>query len=91
VFLGVLDVQAAIHNRVNLVNSFLSAARINAVTSLAIPEAELRLGFPAVFLSFTRGKNFIVCKEKNVAGLASQGATDLLQRLEVDTNRFAFF
>jgi len=33
----------------------------------------------------------MVCKEQNVAGLASQGAAYFLERIKVDANCFAFF
>ena len=33
----------------------------------------------------------MVCKEQNVAGLASQGAADFFERIKIDSDGLAFF
>jgi hypothetical protein len=58
----------------------------------AIPEGNCyRSGLAARLQGLTPWGSFIVCKDQNIAGLASQGAADFLQRFKIDSSRLAFF
>jgi hypothetical protein len=51
----------------------------------------LAQGLPLSLQRLTPPGSFIVCKEQNIAGLASQGAAEFLQRVKINSHCLAFF
>ena len=65
--------------------------RINAQSNRSPAPGYLSSGLPALPGRLTSRGSLFVYKEQNVAGLASQGAADFLQRFKIDSDCLAFF